>query len=98
MFFRDELLSWSWRRPLGIPSVPVAAGMINPLDFQQKVVNNVEHVINRIKSISPHYLADEVRSFEMLCALYFFLKKYLFGLSSVGIGSAITLLKLACHQ
>lgn len=59
MFFRDELLSWSWRRPLGIPSVPVAAGMINPLDFQQKVVNNVEHVINRIKSISPHYLADE---------------------------------------
>jgi transformation/transcription domain-associated protein len=59
MFFRDELLSWSWRRPLGIPSVPVAAGMINPLDFQQKVINNVDHVINRIKSISPHYLADE---------------------------------------
>lgn len=59
MFFRDELLSWSWRRPLGIPSVPVAAGMINPLDFQQKVINNVEHVITRIKLISPHYLADE---------------------------------------
>ncbi|KAG8079526.1 hypothetical protein GUJ93_ZPchr0007g3092 [Zizania palustris] len=59
MFFRDELLSWSWRRPLGIPSVPVAAGMINPLDFQQKVINNVEHVITRMKSISPHYLADE---------------------------------------
>jgi len=59
MFFRDELLSWSWRRPLGIPSVPVAAGMINPSDFQQKVVNNVEHVISRIKSISPHCLAEE---------------------------------------
>ncbi|KAK3127876.1 hypothetical protein QOZ80_7AG0579590 [Eleusine coracana subsp. coracana] len=59
MFFRDELLSWSWRRPLGIPSVPVAAGMINPLDFQQKVINNVENVINRIKSISPNYLVDE---------------------------------------
>lgn len=62
MFFRDELLSWSWRRPLGIPSVPVAAGMINPLDFQQKVIHNVDHVINRIKSISPHYLADEEES------------------------------------
>jgi hypothetical protein len=75
MFFRDELLSWSWRRPLGIPSVPVAAGMINPLDFQQKVVNNVEHVISRIKSISPHYLADEVRSFLRRCGhctFYFF--------------------------
>ncbi|WVZ66880.1 hypothetical protein U9M48_016041 [Paspalum notatum var. saurae] len=58
MFFRDELLSWSWRRPL-IPSVPVASGMSNPLDFQQKVINNVENVISRIKSISPHYLADE---------------------------------------
>ncbi|KAG8099235.1 hypothetical protein GUJ93_ZPchr0013g36432 [Zizania palustris] len=59
MFFRDELLSWSWRRPLSIPSVPVAAGMVNSLDFQQKVINNVEHVIARIKSISPHHLADE---------------------------------------
>jgi hypothetical protein len=66
MFFRDELLSWSWRRPLGIPSVPVAAGMINPSDFQQKVVNNVDHVINRIKSISPHYLAEEVCYFLSL--------------------------------
>lgn len=66
MFFRDELLSWSWRRPLGIPSVPVAAGMINPLDFQQKVINNVEHVITRIKLISPHYLADEVNYFFKL--------------------------------
>lgn len=66
MFFRDELLSWSWRRPLGIPSVPVAAGMINPSDFQQKVVNNVDHVVNRIKSISPHYLAEEVCYFLSL--------------------------------
>ncbi|XP_072974683.1 uncharacterized protein [Typha angustifolia] len=59
MFFRDELLSWSWRRPLGIPAVPVAAGMINPLDFEQKVITNVEHVINRIKGIAPHYPSDE---------------------------------------
>ena len=74
MFFRDELLSWSWRRPLGIPSVPVAA---NQLDFQQKVINNVEHVIGRIKSISPHYLADEVCYFFCI-NLYFFFQKLVF--------------------
>lgn len=76
MFFRDELLSWSWRRPLGIPSVPVAPGMINPLEFQQKVINNVEHVINRIKSISPHYLAHEVCCFFYVdsCLLLFWRK------------------------
>ncbi|CAA6673494.1 unnamed protein product [Spirodela intermedia] len=53
MFFRDELLSWSWRRPLGMPSAAaLPAGGINPLDFQQKVTINVDNVISRVKSIS----------------------------------------------
>ncbi|EHA8588761.1 hypothetical protein COCNU_scaffold006566G000100 [Cocos nucifera] len=39
MFFRDELLSWSWRRPLGNPSAPVVGG-VNPMDFQQKSIYN----------------------------------------------------------
>ncbi|XP_058091042.1 uncharacterized protein LOC131237348 isoform X3 [Magnolia sinica] len=59
MFFRDELLSWSWRRPLGMPSAPVAAGGINPLDFEQKVTTNVEQVIARIKGIAPQYFSEE---------------------------------------
>ncbi|KAJ3683868.1 hypothetical protein LUZ60_014095 [Juncus effusus] len=57
MFFRDELLSWSWRRPLGIPSVPVP--VLNPLDFEQKVTTNVDHVVTRIKDIAPQFLSDE---------------------------------------
>ncbi|XP_068646622.1 uncharacterized protein [Aristolochia californica] len=59
MFFRDELLSWSWRRPLGMPSAPVPSGAINPLDFEQKVTTNVDHVIARIKSIAPQFLSEE---------------------------------------
>ncbi|XXG86133.1 hypothetical protein AAC387_Pa11g1088 [Persea americana] len=58
MFFRDELLSWSWRRPLGMPSAP-AAGGISPLDFEQKVTMNVEHVISRVKGIAPLYSDKE---------------------------------------
>ncbi|KAL6010355.1 hypothetical protein ACLOJK_000786 [Asimina triloba] len=60
MFFRDELLSWSWRRPLGMPSAPVTAGGINPLDFEQKVTTNVDQVINRIKGIAPQFFSEEV--------------------------------------
>ncbi|XP_042382892.1 transcription-associated protein 1-like [Zingiber officinale] len=59
MFFRDELLSWSWRRPLGIPPAPVAAGGINPLDFEQKVATNVENAVSRIKSIAPQCFPEE---------------------------------------
>lgn len=59
MFFRDELLSWSWRRPLGMPSAQIAAGGINPLDFEQKVTTNVEHVIGRIKGIAPQFSSEE---------------------------------------
>ncbi|KAJ4791719.1 Transformation/transcription domain-associated protein [Rhynchospora pubera] len=56
MFFRDELLSWSWRRPI-MPSVPVQ--VLNPLDFEQKVTTNADQVIARIKSIAPQFLSDE---------------------------------------
>ncbi|KAJ0977282.1 hypothetical protein J5N97_012756 [Dioscorea zingiberensis] len=62
MFFRDELLSWSWRRPLGMPSSTIAASGIGQLDFEQKVTTNVEHVIGRIKGISPQYFTEEEES------------------------------------
>ncbi|KAM7524076.1 hypothetical protein LguiA_013978 [Lonicera macranthoides] len=59
MFFRDELLSWSWRRPLGMPLAPVGGGSLNPADFKQKVTTNVEHVINRINGIAPQFISEE---------------------------------------
>ncbi|KAJ7953120.1 Transformation/transcription domain-associated protein [Quillaja saponaria] len=60
MFFRDELLSWSWRRPLGIPLAPIAGGgTMSPIDFKQKVTTNVDNVINRINGIAPHYFSEE---------------------------------------
>ncbi|KAI8019703.1 Transcription-associated protein 1 [Camellia lanceoleosa] len=60
MFFRDELLSWSWRRPLGMPLAPVVGGgSMNPVDFKQKVTTNVEHVISRINGIAPQYVSEE---------------------------------------
>lgn len=60
MFFRDELLSWSWRRPLGMPlgSVP-GGGSLNPIDFKHKITSNVEQVIGRISGIAPQYLSEE---------------------------------------
>lgn len=65
MFFRDELLSWSWRRPLAMPPAPVAAGGISPMDFEQKVTMNVEHVIARIKGIAPQCSEEEENNTEL---------------------------------
>ncbi|KAL6959953.1 non-specific serine,threonine protein kinase [Sarracenia purpurea var. burkii] len=61
MFFRDELLSWSWRRPLGMmPLAPVVGGgNLNPGDFKQKVTTNVDQVIARISGIAPQYVSEE---------------------------------------
>ncbi|CAO2831293.1 unnamed protein product [Amaranthus hypochondriacus] len=59
MFFRDELLSWSWRRPLGMPMAPVPGGGLSPADFKHKVTTNVEHAIGRINGIAPQSLSDE---------------------------------------
>ncbi|KAM6591803.1 hypothetical protein CsatA_014408 [Cannabis sativa] len=61
MFFRDELLSWSWRRPLGMPIAPLVGGSssMNPMDFKQKVTTNVDNVINRISGIAPQYFSEE---------------------------------------
>ncbi|XLR64513.1 hypothetical protein S83_015185 [Arachis hypogaea] len=59
MFFRDELLSWSWRRPLGMPMAPMAGGTMSPVDFKQKVITNVEHVVERIKGIAPQNYSEE---------------------------------------
>ncbi|KAL0379140.1 UNVERIFIED_CONTAM: putative transcription-associated protein 1 [Sesamum radiatum] len=59
MFFRDELISWSWRRPLGMPLAPVGSGSLNNVDLKQKVTTNVEHVIGRINGIAPQYISEE---------------------------------------
>nr|XP_019701767.1 transformation/transcription domain-associated protein isoform X2 [Elaeis guineensis] len=64
MFFRDELLSWSWRRPLGNHSAPLVGG-INPMDFQLKVTTNVDHVIGRIRGIAPQSVSEEEDSTEL---------------------------------
>ncbi|KAG1327763.1 Phosphatidylinositol 3-and 4-kinase family protein with FAT domain [Cocos nucifera] len=64
MFFRDELLSWSWRRPLGNHSAPLVGG-INPMDFQQKVTTNVDHVIGRMRGISPQCVSEEEDTTEL---------------------------------
>ncbi|KAK2653180.1 hypothetical protein Ddye_013036 [Dipteronia dyeriana] len=61
MFFRDELLSWSWRRPLGGMSMAPAAGggNMNSIDFKNKVNTNVEGVIVRINGVAPQYLEED---------------------------------------
>lgn len=59
MFFRDELLSWSWRRPLGMPLGPAGGSGLNPIDFKDKVSTNVENVIGRINGIAPQF-SEEV--------------------------------------
>lgn len=59
MFFRDELISWSWRRPPGMPNAP-AAGGISSAELKQKVTVNVEHVMSRIKGIAPQCFPEEV--------------------------------------
>ncbi|XP_022879771.1 transcription-associated protein 1-like isoform X2 [Olea europaea var. sylvestris] len=60
MFFRDELISWSWRRPLGMPLAPVVGGgSLNSADLKLKVTTNIEHVIGRINGIAPSYISEE---------------------------------------
>ncbi|KAF5735955.1 Phosphatidylinositol 3- and 4-kinase family protein with FAT domain isoform 1 [Tripterygium wilfordii] len=60
MFFRDELLSWSWRRPLGMALAPVpGGGSMSPIDFKNKVTTNVDHVIGRISRVAPQYFSEE---------------------------------------
>ncbi|CAA2966750.1 transformation transcription domain-associated -like isoform X2 [Olea europaea subsp. europaea] len=60
MFFRDELISWSWRRPLGMPpALVVGSGALNSVDLKQKIITNVEQVIGRINGIAPQYIIAE---------------------------------------
>ncbi|CAI9110926.1 OLC1v1011036C1 [Oldenlandia corymbosa var. corymbosa] len=60
MFFRDELLSWSWRKPAVMPMGPmIGGGGLNPVDLKQKITTNVEHVIGRISGIAPQYISEE---------------------------------------
>ncbi|XP_010526797.1 PREDICTED: transformation/transcription domain-associated protein-like [Tarenaya hassleriana] len=60
MFFRDELLSWFGRRPLGVPIPPVAGiATLNSAELKHKVNSNVDDVIGRIKGIAPQYFSEE---------------------------------------
>ncbi|KAH7432383.1 hypothetical protein KP509_07G020000 [Ceratopteris richardii] len=58
MFFRDELLSWSLRRPPGMPAAP-AAGGIGSAELKQRVTTNVDQVLARIKKIAPQSFPEE---------------------------------------
>lgn len=44
-----------------MPIAPMAGGgTMNPNDFKQKVTTNVDHVIARVKGISPQNFSEEV--------------------------------------
>ncbi|CAM8905182.1 unnamed protein product [Rhodiola kirilowii] len=58
MFFRDELLSWSWKRP-GMPMGSIAGGTLNPIEFKNKITANVDNVVGRVTTISPQYYTEE---------------------------------------
>lgn len=53
-----------------MPMAPFSGGgSMNPTDFKQKVVTNVEHVISRINGIAPQYFSEEVsQSFNHMIA------------------------------
>ncbi|KAG6555625.1 hypothetical protein Mapa_002860 [Marchantia paleacea] len=59
MFFRDELISWSWRRPPGMASAPTTPGGISSSELKQKVTANVEQVMVRVKAIAPQCFPEE---------------------------------------
>ncbi|XVF62182.1 hypothetical protein PTKIN_Ptkin08bG0196500 [Pterospermum kingtungense] len=59
MFFRDELFSWSWRRPFGMPFASSAPAGLNPVDLKYKVDTNVENVIGRISGIAPQIFSEK---------------------------------------
>ena len=45
-----------------MPMAPFSGGgSMNPADFKQKVINNVDHVINRINGVAPQYFSEEVK-------------------------------------
>ncbi|KAL5822462.1 hypothetical protein ACOSQ3_020378 [Xanthoceras sorbifolium] len=60
MFFRDELLSWTWRRPMGMSMAPASGGgNTNTIEFKHKVNTNVESVIVRVNGIAPQYSEED---------------------------------------
>jgi len=67
MFFRDELISWSWRRTPGMPPASGAGG-ISTAELKAKVAANVDQVMTRIRTIAPQSFAEEV------CHLTIFMK------------------------
>ena len=61
MFFRDELLSCSWKRPLGMSTGPMGGGgSMNPIDLKQKITTSVGRVIMRVKGIAPQNFFEGV--------------------------------------
>uniref|UniRef100_A0A7I4F837 Non-specific serine/threonine protein kinase n=1 Tax=Physcomitrium patens TaxID=3218 RepID=A0A7I4F837_PHYPA len=59
MFFRDELISWSWRRPPGPSPANGTAGGMSSAELKTKVAENVEQVITRVQKIAPQCFPEE---------------------------------------
>ncbi|KAF9625147.1 hypothetical protein IFM89_019361 [Coptis chinensis] len=67
MFFCDELLYWSWRRPSGLSTFPNGVGCnMNPSDFKHKITNNVECSISRIKGMAPQCYLKEAKRMDVV--------------------------------
>eukprot|EP00271_Cylindrocystis_brebissonii_P003645 TRINITY_DN1482_c0_g1_i1.p1 TRINITY_DN1482_c0_g1~~TRINITY_DN1482_c0_g1_i1.p1 ORF type:complete len:315 (+),score=71.34 TRINITY_DN1482_c0_g1_i1:493-1437(+) len=64
MFFRDELISWSWRRHPSGSSAAASGGNILPADLQGKVSLNVEAALGRIDGIAPQHYIEEMERDE----------------------------------
>lgn len=63
MFFRDELISWSWRRhPVGGMPSQAAGGNISTIELKQKVTANVDSVLKRVETMAPQRYAEEINS------------------------------------
>lgn len=61
---------------------PMAAGgTMSPVDFKQKVITNVEHVVARVKEIAPQNFSEEVSNF--IASLFIFLNSYMIGNSKM---------------
>lgn len=54
LFFRDELISWAWRRPPSAPGPPSVSGAnMSVAELRAKVSINVESILRRLNRIAP---------------------------------------------
>eukprot|EP00897_Mesotaenium_endlicherianum_P005503 jgi/Mesen1/4981/ME000248S04265 len=58
MFFRDDLISWSWRRPAGQQPMGGGGGL-STAELKQKVSANIDGVMERLNRIAPQSYVPE---------------------------------------